>query len=68
MFLFKKLVSPLLFPLPLASFLLLLGLALLWFTKKQKAGKVLVSAGTFWLLSLGFGIFAPWTLAPLEPQ
>lgn len=68
MFLFKKLISPLLFPLPLASFLLLLGLALLWFTKKQKAGKVLVSAGTFWLLSLGFGIFAPWTLAPLERQ
>lgn len=68
MFLFKKLVGPLLFPLPLASFLLLLGLALLWFTKKQKAGKVLVSAGTFWLLSLGFGIFAPWTLAPLERQ
>ncbi len=68
MFLFKKMVGPLLFPLPLASFLLLLGLALLWYTKRQKAGKVLVSAGTFWLLSLSFGIFAPWTLAPLERQ
>ncbi len=68
MFLFKKMVGPLLFPLPLASILLLLGLALLWFTQKQKAGKVLVSAGTFWLVSLSFGIFAPWTLVPLERQ
>jgi uncharacterized SAM-binding protein YcdF (DUF218 family) len=68
MFLFKKLVGPLLFPLPLASFLLLLGLALLWFTRRQKAGKLLVSAGTFWLVSMSFGIFAPWTLVPLERQ
>ncbi len=68
MFLFKKMVSPLLFPLPLASILLIVGLALLWFTQKQKAGKVLVTAGTFWLVSLSFGIFAPWTLAPLERQ
>ncbi len=68
MFLFKKIVGPLLFPLPLVALLLILGLIFLWFTRRQKAGKVLVSAGAFWLVSLSFGTFAPWTLAPLERQ
>ncbi|MEK6281550.1 MAG: envelope biogenesis factor ElyC [Acidobacteriota bacterium] len=66
MFLFKKIVGPLLFPMPFASFLLILGLILLWFTRKQKAGKLFVSAGTLLLLSMSLGMFASWTLVPLE--
>ena len=66
MFLFKKIVGPLLFPLPVGSLLLLVGLGLLWFTKKQKAGKIFVTSGTFLLLSLSYGLLAPFTLKPLE--
>ena len=66
MFLIKKIIGPLLFPIPFAAFLLLVGLVLLWFTRKQKAGRLFVSAGTVLLISLSFGVFSPWTLAPLE--
>ncbi|HKO96124.1 MAG TPA: ElyC/SanA/YdcF family protein [Pyrinomonadaceae bacterium] len=66
MFLFKKIIGPLLFPLPIGSLLLLVGLAMLWFTKKQKAGKLFVSAGAVLLLSLSFGLLSPFTLRPLE--
>ena len=45
MFLFKKIVAPLFFPVPLCLEILLLGLLLLWFTRKQKAGKIIVSIG-----------------------
>ena len=49
----EKLVSRLFFPVPVICELLLIGLALLWFTRRQKAGKVLVTAGTLLLLLLG---------------
>jgi uncharacterized SAM-binding protein YcdF (DUF218 family) len=66
MFLFKKIIGPLLFPLPLGSLLLLVGLGLLWFTRKQKAGKVFVTTGTLLLLALSYGLLTPIALRPLE--
>ena len=38
MFLFKKLVAPFLMPVPFCMALVLLGLLLLWFTRRQRAG------------------------------
>ena len=66
MFLFKQLVSPLFSPLPLCLEILLLGLFLLWFTRKQNAGKVLVTLGTLLLLLLGTGVISDRLLEPLE--
>ncbi|HEV2861270.1 MAG TPA: envelope biogenesis factor ElyC [Pyrinomonadaceae bacterium] len=51
MFLLKKIVGPLLFPLPVCLLLMAAGLVLLWFTRRQRAGKTLVTAG-FVLLTL----------------
>lgn len=68
MFIFKKVFSRLFFPIPGSLEILLLGLALLWFTRRQKAGKSVVTFGTivFFVLSL------PWSsnllLEPLERQ
>lgn len=66
MFLFKKVVAPLFFPVPLSCELLLIGLILLWFTQKQKAGKVLVTAGVILLLLCGYRTMPQLLLSPLE--
>ena len=50
MFILKKVVSEFLQPLPLISFIFLIGLMRLLFTKKQGSGKLLVSAGFIILL------------------
>ena len=63
MFLFKKLLTPFLMPVPVCLALVLLGLALLWFTRRQRAGRLLATSGALLLLLLGYG-FAP--LASLE--
>ena len=54
MFLFKKLAGPLLFPLPIALVLLTAGVLLLWFGRRQRAGKVVVTAGLVWLALFSF--------------
>lgn len=66
MFLLKKIVSEFLFPMPLALGLALLGLALLWFSRRQKAGKALVTAGVLLLLLLGYGQVSGRLLGGLE--
>ncbi|MDT5158330.1 MAG: hypothetical protein QOH51_2687, partial [Acidobacteriota bacterium] len=55
MFLFKKIVAPFLMPVPFCVALLLIGLLLLWFTRRQRAGKLFVTAGTLLLTLLGYG-------------
>jgi uncharacterized SAM-binding protein YcdF (DUF218 family) len=66
MFALKKLVSALLLPMPLALGLLAVGLALLWFTQRQRAGKVLMSVGFGLLVVLSLPIVADGLTAPLE--
>jgi uncharacterized SAM-binding protein YcdF (DUF218 family) len=66
MFLFKRIVSSFIFPLPLCLEMLLVGLALLWFTRLQRAGKILVSAGTILLLSISYPFVPNLALRPLE--
>jgi uncharacterized SAM-binding protein YcdF (DUF218 family) len=68
MFLFKKIVAPFFFPLPLCLELLLLGLVLLWCTRRQKAGKILVSVGTGLLLIFSYPFVSSLVLRPLEQR
>jgi uncharacterized SAM-binding protein YcdF (DUF218 family) len=68
MFLFKKLIAPFLMPVPFCLALVLLGLALLWFTRRQKAGKYLTTLGAVVLLLLGYGAVSGRLLATLERQ
>jgi uncharacterized SAM-binding protein YcdF (DUF218 family) len=66
MLLFKKLIAPFFFPVSLCLELMFLGAIILWGTKRQKAGKLLVTlgAGLLALISTSFGADA--LLRPLE--
>lgn len=66
MFLLKKTVSQFLFPMPFALGLALVGLILLWFSKRQRAGKILTTIGVLLLLILGYGQVSGRALASLE--
>ena len=56
MFLFKKIVAPLLYPLPLCFLILLIGVALLWFGRWQRAGKLLVTLSLALFAVFGYGV------------
>jgi uncharacterized SAM-binding protein YcdF (DUF218 family) len=66
MFLLKKIVAPLFFPLSLCLEILLVGIFLLWFTRKQKTGKIIVSMGIVVLIALSYGAASETLLRPLE--
>jgi len=66
MFLFKKIVAPLFFPLSLCLEILIVGIFLLWFTRKQKAGKIIVTIGVATLVALSYGVASEILLRPLE--
>ncbi len=61
MLMLKQLFYPLLHPLPFCFLLMAAGLALLWFSRRQNAGKVLATAGFAILLLLSYG----WLSGPL---
>lgn len=62
----KKIFSRFFFPLPICLLILLAGLILLWFTKRQRSGKVLVTVGTILLLVLSYSIATESLLRGLE--
>jgi len=68
MFLFKKIVAPLLFPLSIILEILILGIFLLWFTRRQKTGKVLVFIGALLLGLLSYSSISDICLKPLEDK
>jgi uncharacterized SAM-binding protein YcdF (DUF218 family) len=68
MFLFKKIVAPLFSPVTLILALFLIGLVLLWFTRRQKTGKAVITFGVIMLALLGYGSFSDLLLVPLERQ
>ena len=68
MFLFKKLLSGLLFPLPVSIELLAAGLSLLWFTRRQKAGKVIATTGLALLMLSSNWSFSTWVMSSLEDR
>lgn len=66
MFLFKKIVGSLCMPLSLCLAALFVGLLLLWFTKRQRTGKVFITLGTLALALAGCFQLASLILQPLE--
>ena len=66
MFLFKKITALLVYPLSLCFEILLFGLFLLWFTRKQKIGKIIVSISVFLLTLFSYGAISNTLLKPLE--
>lgn len=65
---FKRLVSGMLYPLPLSLLMISLGLVLLWFSKKQAAGRVFATAGFLLLLICSYWPAAAALIAPLEAE
>jgi uncharacterized SAM-binding protein YcdF (DUF218 family) len=68
MFLLKKIFSRFLFPVPLCVEILLIGLLLLWFTRKQKTGKTLVTLAGVLLFLFSSHFFSGLLLTPLESR
>ena len=68
MFLIKKLVAPTLFPLSVVVLLLIVGIGLLWFSQRQKIGKVLVSLALLLLLAFSYSWVIPPALKHLERE
>jgi uncharacterized SAM-binding protein YcdF (DUF218 family) len=66
MFVIKKVVSRLFFPVPLSMEFLLVGMFLLWFTRRQRAGKALVTCGALLLMGLSSTFTSDALLHPLE--
>ncbi len=66
MFLFKKIVAPLFFPLSLCLEMFLVGVFLLWFTRRQKTGKLIVTIGVVVFVALSYGAASEILLRPLE--
>ena len=66
MFLLKKILAPLFFPVSLCLELLLLGLVLVWFTSRQKTGKVVLLIGFLFLALLSYDAVSDELLQPLE--
>ncbi len=66
MFHLKKLLASVLFPVPLCLEILIVGVFLLWFTGRQKFGKIMVSIGTVLFLLFSFSPLSRLMLADLE--
>ncbi len=66
MFIFKKIVANLFFPLTFCLLILLAGFFLLWFSSKKRAGKIAVSVGILLLLVSGYAPFSDTLLRSLE--
>jgi len=65
LFLLKKIVAPLFFPLSICFEILLFGLVLLWFTSRQRTGKVAITIGALLLGALSFSAVSDKLLGPL---
>ncbi len=66
MYLLKKIIAPFFLPVPLCLEILLFGLFMLWFTRKQRVGKYLVTIGVILLILLSYTFVSRPFLKPLE--
>jgi uncharacterized SAM-binding protein YcdF (DUF218 family) len=67
-FLFKKVAATLLSPVPFCLYVFVSGLIFLCFSRRQKAGKVLILTGTLLLLLLSSPFVSNLLVRPLEGQ
>jgi uncharacterized SAM-binding protein YcdF (DUF218 family) len=68
MFFLEKAGSLLLSPVPISFTFILVGMFLLWFTRRQTLGKLIVFLGIFIILPLSFNAVSEEILRPLEYQ
>jgi uncharacterized SAM-binding protein YcdF (DUF218 family) len=68
MFFLKKFISGFLVPSTVCLLLLAAGLALLWFTRRQRLGKILASVGFGLALLFGSPILSELLITPLESR
>ena len=66
LFTLKKIVGGLMLPLPLLLLVIGAGIALVWFSRWQKTGKVFISVGWLLLLLLSIQPVADRLLKPIE--
>lgn len=66
LFTLKKVIGGMLLPLPLMLLIIGVGLALLWFSRFQKTGKVFISVGWLALLLLSLQPVSDHLLRPIE--
>src|SRR5438874_13744103 len=66
MFVLKKIISSLFLPLSVCTLLLIAGLIFLWFTGRQRLGRILVSLGAATLLLFSNASIPNLLLQPLE--
>jgi uncharacterized SAM-binding protein YcdF (DUF218 family) len=66
MFWVKKIAAPFLMPISLSFIFSLIGLLLLWFTKKQKTAKIFIFVGIIVIILPSYGFFSDALLKPLE--
>ncbi|MEW5801116.1 MAG: ElyC/SanA/YdcF family protein [bacterium] len=66
MFILKKIIARFLFPVSLSIEFSLLGLFFLWFTSKQRVGKILASIGLGLILLLSYSAISDPLVKPLE--
>lgn len=66
LFTLKKVIGGMLLPLPLMLLMIGVGLALVWFSRFQKTGKVVISMGWLALLLLSLQPVADRLLRPIE--
>ncbi|RJR55010.1 MAG: hypothetical protein C4576_00280 [Desulfobacteraceae bacterium] len=65
-FALKKIATKALMPISLCFLFLLLGVILLWFTRRKRLGKILVTISLVLFFISGYGSFSKWALQPLE--
>ena len=68
MFLMKKIVAPLLYPFTMITGILIAGLILTWFTRKQKSSRRLITIGVALLLLFSYAVVPDFLLGLLEKQ
>jgi len=66
MFLFKKIISHFFMPTQLCIEILVVGVVLLWFTKRKRAGTILATLALFLIATLSYGVVSNSILWPLE--
>jgi uncharacterized SAM-binding protein YcdF (DUF218 family) len=67
-YLIKKVFARFIFPIPLCLEVLLVGLLLLWFTRKQKTGKTVVTLAGVLIFLFASPVFSDLLLTPLESR
>ena len=67
-FAFKKAVAPFFMPLPMIMLVLVIGLLLLWLTRREKTGKLLTTIGVILLYAVSTNLIPDVMIRPLEDR